>query len=104
TRARTGRTTASWRPADHARALLAVRRGGRAGPRVLHRAGGAAPRSRLGARLRTNSLTLFFGVIFLAALVGQAVSGVAFFNREQLSAGLDPITLADYVTSSAFAV
>lgn len=60
--------------------------------------------SRLREGLRTNSLTLFFGVLFLAALVGQAVAGVAEFNREQLSAGLQPVTLADYVTSSAFAV
>jgi hypothetical protein len=60
--------------------------------------------SRLRVGLRNNGLTLFFGAIFLAALVGQAVAGVAFFNREQLSAGLGPITLVDYVTSSAFAV
>jgi hypothetical protein len=55
-------------------------------------------------QLRTNRLSLFFGAIFLAALVGQAVSGVALFNQEQLSAGLDPIGLGEYVTTSAFAV
>ncbi|WP_315099137.1 DUF6766 family protein [uncultured Cellulomonas sp.] len=54
--------------------------------------------------LRENSLTLFFGGIFLAALVGQAVSGVALMNEEQLGAGLDPLTFGEYVTSSAFAV
>ncbi len=54
--------------------------------------------------MRENGLSLFFGGIFLAAVVGQAVSGVALFNREQLAAGLDPVTLGQYLTSSAFAV
>ena len=54
--------------------------------------------------LRENGLTLFFGVIFVVALVGQAVSGVALMNEEQLNAGLDPITIGEYVTTSAFAV
>jgi len=58
----------------------------------------------LGARVRNNSLSLFFGTIFLVALVGQAISGVALFNQEQLSAGLGPIALGEYVTTSAFAV
>ena len=55
-------------------------------------------------RLRENSLTLFFGAIFLAALVGQAVAGVALMNEEQVSAGLEPITIVEYVTTSQFAV
>jgi len=55
-------------------------------------------------RLRENSLTLFFGIIFLAALAGQAISGVALMNEEQVSAGLDPLTLGEYVTTSQFAV
>lgn len=54
--------------------------------------------------LRRNGLTLFFGVLFVAALVGQAISGVALFNEEQRSAGLDPIGIGEYVTTSAFAV
>lgn len=54
--------------------------------------------------VRENGLSLFFLGIFLAAVAGQAVSGVALFNREQLAAGLEPVTLGDYVTSSAFAV
>lgn len=54
--------------------------------------------------LRENGLTLFFGTIFVAALVGQAVSGVALTNQEQRSAGLDPLTIGEYVTTSAFAV
>ncbi|WP_019136777.1 DUF6766 family protein [Cellulomonas massiliensis] len=55
-------------------------------------------------RLKESSLSLFFGAIFLVALVGQAVAGVAVFNRDQLAAGLEPVTFAQYVTSSAFAV
>jgi hypothetical protein len=54
--------------------------------------------------LRANGLTLFFGAIFVAALVGQAIAGVALMNEEQVSAGLDPITIGEYVTTSAFAV
>lgn len=55
-------------------------------------------------RLKESSLSLFFGAIFLVALVGQAVAGVAVFNRDQLAAGLEPVTFGQYVTSSAFAV
>jgi hypothetical protein len=54
--------------------------------------------------LRQNGLTLFFGGIFLATLAGQAIAGVALMNEEQISAGLDPITLAEYLTTSSFAV
>ncbi|NMR19296.1 hypothetical protein HIR71_03535 [Cellulomonas fimi] len=54
--------------------------------------------------LRENGLTLFFGGIFLAALTGQAATGVAFYNGEQLGAGLEPVTFWRYVTSSSFAV
>ncbi|HWJ84419.1 MAG TPA: DUF6766 family protein, partial [Cellulomonas sp.] len=54
--------------------------------------------------LRRNGLTLFFGAIFVVTLVGQALTGVALFNSEQRAAGLDPISLLAYVTSSAFAV
>jgi len=52
--------------------------------------------------LRASSLSLFFGLAFLASLVGQAVSGVALLNTEQRSASLDPLTFGQYVTSSAF--
>ena len=55
-------------------------------------------------RLKESSLSLFFGAIFLVALAGQAVAGVAVLNRDQLAAGLEPVTFGQYVTSSAFAV
>jgi hypothetical protein len=58
----------------------------------------------LRTHVRRNSLSLFFGTLFVVALVGQAVSGVALFNEEQRSSGLDPISLGEYVTTSAFAV
>ena len=43
-------------------------------------------------------------MIFLLALLGQGLTGHALFNEEQVSAGLDEITLAQYLTSSSFAV
>ncbi len=55
-------------------------------------------------RVRENGLSLFFGGIFVLAVAGQCVSGLALFNREQVSAGLTPVTFVQYVTSSAFAV
>lgn len=55
-------------------------------------------------RLRDNGLSLFFGAIFLLALVGQAVSGLAAYNDDQLTAGGDAVTMWQYVTSSSYAV
>jgi hypothetical protein len=37
--------------------------------------------------LRENSLTIFFGVIFVAALTGQAIAGHSLYNEEQLAHG-----------------
>jgi hypothetical protein len=54
--------------------------------------------------LRDNGLSLFFGSIFLLALAGQAVSGLALYNNEQLTGGSDPVSFWQYVTSSSFAV
>jgi hypothetical protein len=51
-----------------------------------------------------NGLSLAFGGLFLATLAGQAFSGAAAFNEQRVSAGLDPISLLRYVTSSSFAV
>lgn len=52
--------------------------------------------------LREQSLTLFFGVIFLAALIGQAIAGHAAYNNEQLAHGEQAISLGRYLTSSNF--
>ena len=54
--------------------------------------------------LRENSLTLAFSVLLLGALVGQAFTGEASYNEAALDAGLPPMTLVEYVTSSQFAV
>ena len=54
--------------------------------------------------LRDHGLGLFFGLIFLAALVGQAFAGWHQFNNDQAAEGLDVISLGDYLTSSSFAV
>jgi hypothetical protein len=54
--------------------------------------------------LRNNGLTLFFLLILLLALAGQAVSGVLVFNDRQLTSGGAQVSLAHYLTSSQFAV
>ena len=54
--------------------------------------------------LRENSLGLVFAGLFLASLVGQALSGHAQFNDQQLSDGLAQVGLGSYLTSSSFAV
>jgi hypothetical protein len=54
--------------------------------------------------LRANALTLAFGGLFLVTLVGQAISGRAQANAQQLANGLEPVSLLEYVTSSTFGV
>jgi hypothetical protein len=54
--------------------------------------------------LRSNSLGLVFGVLFLLVLAGQALAGHADFNQQQLTEGLPPVSLARYVTSASFGV
>jgi hypothetical protein len=54
--------------------------------------------------LRHNGLSLFFALIFVLALVGQAFAGWHQLNAQQMAEGLDPLTLAQYVTSADFAV
>jgi hypothetical protein len=52
--------------------------------------------------LKDNGLSVAFGLLFLATLVGQAVSGHATVNHDQLLHQGDPISLGHYVTSSLF--
>jgi hypothetical protein len=54
--------------------------------------------------VRENSLSLVFGVLFVASLTGQAVAGEISFNHQQVAAGLPSIGFWRYVTSSDFAV
>jgi len=56
------------------------------------------------AAIRNNGLSLFFGLIFLLALLGQALTGHALFNEEQLASGLEEISFGQYLLSSNFAV
>ena len=53
---------------------------------------------------RDHGLAFFFGIIFLAALIGQALTGVAEYDNQQITAGLQQVSLGQYVTSSSFAV
>jgi|SRR4051794_21848850 len=53
--------------------------------------------------IRENSLSLFFLVIFLAALAGQAIAGHNLYNQDQLEHGEGTISLGRYLTSSSFA-
>jgi hypothetical protein len=54
--------------------------------------------------VRANSLSLGFGVLFLATLIGQAFSGLAEFNNQQIAAGMATVSFGRYVTSADFAV
>ena len=55
--------------------------------------------------LRDNGLSLFFGTIFLLALLGQAISGLAHVTTRSSSArGPTRSRCWAYVTSSSFAV
>jgi hypothetical protein len=53
--------------------------------------------------VRQSSLGLFFGAIFLASLVGQAIAGWKQFNDDQIAAHLGLVTLPHYVVSANFA-
>jgi hypothetical protein len=54
--------------------------------------------------IRENSLSLVFGLLFLAALVGQAFAGLAEFNSRQRASALPTSSLVEYVTSPDYAV
>jgi len=53
---------------------------------------------------RDNGISLVFGAVFLLTLVGQAVSGLADYNSQQVAQGLATISMGDYLTSSTFGV
>jgi hypothetical protein len=54
--------------------------------------------------IRDNGLTLFFLIIFLAALLGQSFAGLAAYNDTQIAEGLKEVGYWRFVTSSDFAV
>ncbi len=49
-----------------------------------------------------NGLSLFFGAIFLATLLGQSFAGQHAFNADQLAHGGRPLSWNDYVLSPDF--
>jgi membrane protein implicated in regulation of membrane protease activity len=53
---------------------------------------------------REHALSIFFGAIFLLALIGQSLAGLAVFNEEQTSHGSSAVSYFEFVTSSAFVV
>jgi len=54
--------------------------------------------------LKDNGLSIVFGLLFLAALVGQAFAGHVDYNNQQVTAGLHTLGFWRYVTSADFAV
>ncbi len=54
--------------------------------------------------VRENSLSLFFGLIFVISLVGQSFAGWQQFNAVQTAEHLDTIRWSTYVASSDFVV
>ena len=54
--------------------------------------------------LRPHLLSLFFAVIFVLALIGQSIAGLAVFNEEQTTHGLAPVSYGTFITSSDFVV
>ena len=53
--------------------------------------------------VRENSLSIFFLVIFLASLAGQAIAGHAQFNHDELLHHGEAISFGRYLTTSQFA-
>ena len=49
-----------------------------------------------------NGLSVAFGVLFLATLVGQSFAGQRTYNAEQLEHGSDAVSWLDYVLSADF--
>jgi hypothetical protein len=54
--------------------------------------------------LRDNGLSVAFGLLFLATLVGQAIAGHADYNHRQLLGGGQQVTFWHFLATSDFAV
>jgi len=52
--------------------------------------------------LRENSLSIVFGLLFVAALVGQSIAGYLEYNEEQLVHLQPPLSYTGYLFSSDF--
>jgi hypothetical protein len=55
-------------------------------------------------KLRPHLLSIFFGTIFVLALIGQSLTGLALYNEEQAEHGMQAVTYLDFITSSHFIV
>jgi len=53
--------------------------------------------------LHDNGLWSFFALLFVLAVAGQAIAGLADQNHQQIADGVAETTLGDYLTSSDFA-
>jgi hypothetical protein len=51
---------------------------------------------------RDIGIGLFFGLLFLLTLLGQAVAGHATYNNEQVSQGLQTLTFGQFLLSASF--
>jgi hypothetical protein len=60
--------------------------------------------SRPRSWIRDHSLTLAFTGLLLAALAGQAITGLAGYNEQARDAQLPTLSMIQYLTSSQFAV
>jgi uncharacterized protein DUF6766 len=52
--------------------------------------------------LRDNGLSIVFGLLFLGALVGQAIAGHADLNDRQIAQGAQPTSFLNFISSSEF--
>jgi hypothetical protein len=49
-----------------------------------------------------HALTIAFGILFLAALIGESIAGFFVYNDDQLAHGGSTIGFGDFITSSHF--
>lgn len=52
--------------------------------------------------LKNNSLSIVFFLMFLLAIVGQAITGLKEHNEEMTDEGGQPLTMSKYITSGHF--
>src|SRR3954465_9850368 len=63
---------------------------------------GSGGTDRMPRWVKNNGLSIGFGVIFLASLVGQAISGHTSLNHDAHLHDGDPISFWHYITSAVF--
>jgi len=66
----------------------------------LANAPGPVRRGGLVLRLYEHSLSIAFGLLFLASMLAHAAGGVTHYNEEQLAHGADPISFGAYLTTA----